>query len=203
MKKYKKIILIILSILIGIILIDTLQARIRKSSPIISWMQKLDKDSYVDKGILIDTYYCVKDKKVENVSWHFKTTKFICPIYDEKRDTGSIFRTANNIVSLSIKENTLTNTGVTIIMKNLTNSKYVYGKNYYVEHFENDKWNLLEPMTDTLEAYTIKPNQEIEDEFNWESAYGNLPSGKYRIIKDFFNSKDKKDIYSSIEFEIK
>ena len=85
MKKSLKIILIVIGIIAGFILLDTLQARIFKNSPIISWKEKLDGDSYVDKGILVDTYYCRKDD-IEEVSWHLKNSKFTCPINEEIDD---------------------------------------------------------------------------------------------------------------------
>lgn len=81
MKKQLKIILIILRTLIGIILLDTLQAIIFKNSPIISWKEELaDEDSYVDRGIIIDTFYCTKEKDIQTISWKFKGNKFTCPI---------------------------------------------------------------------------------------------------------------------------
>ena len=59
MKKYIKISLIVLLVMISIIVLDTVIARVLKRSPIISWKDFVsDSDSYVDKGILIDTYYC-------------------------------------------------------------------------------------------------------------------------------------------------
>lgn len=81
MKKVLKISLIIVGIFVGIVLIDSVQARIFKRSPIISWKEELaDADSWVDIGILIDTYYCIKEKDIVTVSWKFKGTKFTCPI---------------------------------------------------------------------------------------------------------------------------
>lgn len=84
MKKYLKIILIIIIVLMSIILLDSIQARILKNSPIISWKEKLaDNDSWVDKGLIIDTYYCTKEKDIVTVSWKFKRNKFTCPIDNE------------------------------------------------------------------------------------------------------------------------
>lgn len=81
MKKSIKIILIIVGVLISVILLDTLQARVFKNSPFISWKEELaDEDSYVDKGIIIDTFYCTKEKDIQTISWKFKGSKFTCPI---------------------------------------------------------------------------------------------------------------------------
>ncbi len=78
MKKVGKIFLIVIGTLIGIIILDTAQARIFKNSPIISWKEKQYGDSYVDKGILMDTYYCFEDTDIVNVSWHLKGSNFSC-----------------------------------------------------------------------------------------------------------------------------
>ena len=81
MKKILKIILIVVGVLIGTIFLDTLQARILKHSPIISWKEKLaDNDSWVDRGILMDTYYCTREQDIVTVSWKIKGNKFTCPI---------------------------------------------------------------------------------------------------------------------------
>lgn len=81
MKKDVKIILIVVGVLIGIVILDTLQARILKHSPIISWKEELaDDDSWVDRGIFMDTYYCTREKDIQTISWKFKGNKFTCPI---------------------------------------------------------------------------------------------------------------------------
>ena len=98
MPKSLKITLIILGALVSIVVLDTIQARLFKNSPIISWQEKLDGDSYVAKGILMDTYYCTKDKDTVNMSWHFKTSKYNCPLNNNSKK-----------VSLGVIDNKLTN----------------------------------------------------------------------------------------------
>ncbi len=81
--KKNRLLLIFLTIiitLVSIILFDTLQAIIFRNSPIISWEdEQFDEDSYVDRGILIDTYYCVEDDVVTVIPT-FKTTNYGCPM---------------------------------------------------------------------------------------------------------------------------
>ena len=82
--KKNKILMILLTIIItilSIILLDTIQAVAFKNSPIISWRVKdvNDSDSYVDKGFLIDTYYCVKEQDIVTVIPTFKNTNYNCP----------------------------------------------------------------------------------------------------------------------------
>lgn len=86
MKQSLKIFLIVLGVLVGIVVLDTLQAKLLKNSPLISWKEKLDGDSYVDKGILMNTYYCIKESDIVNVSWHLKNSKFTCPIYENNKN---------------------------------------------------------------------------------------------------------------------
>ena len=64
-----------------LIILDTIQAVAFKNSPIISWRVKdvNDSDSYVDKGFLIDTYYCVKEQDIVTVIPTFKNTNYNCP----------------------------------------------------------------------------------------------------------------------------
>ena len=58
MNKLVKIILIVLLVLTIFIIIDTLQARIFKHSPILSIKKELsDSDSWVDKGIIMNTFF--------------------------------------------------------------------------------------------------------------------------------------------------
>ncbi|MFA7051177.1 MAG: hypothetical protein WC189_03695 [Bacilli bacterium] len=81
MKRFIKTSLIIFIILLSIIMIDIVQAKVFSNSPILSKRYTLqDKDSYVDKGFLTDTYYCVKEKDIVTVKWYFKLNKFTCPI---------------------------------------------------------------------------------------------------------------------------
>ena len=60
MKKGLKITLIILGVLVGIITLDTLQAKIFNNSPIIKIRKNLKGGyvKYIDKGLFVNHYYC-------------------------------------------------------------------------------------------------------------------------------------------------
>ena len=99
-------------------------------------------------------------------------------------------------VVMTIKEGTLTNTGLTIILKNNTDDEYVYGPDYYVEKYDDGKWK--EPSTITGDplawndiAYTLKPNDSVELNIDFKLSYGELPVGEYRLIKRFSKEKDR------------
>ncbi len=88
MKKSLKITLIVLGILVGIITLDTLQAKIFDNSPLIK-IRKECKDGYVqyvDKGLLVNHYHC---KNNENVTT-WKKTKFACSIYEVNYERDNI-----------------------------------------------------------------------------------------------------------------
>lgn len=200
MKKSIKIIFIIIAFLIGFILVDTMQAIIFKNSPFISWQENLaDNDSWVDKGILIDTYYCTKEKDIITVSWKLKTTKITCPIDNENVTTEKELTKLDNI-SMTIKEGTLTKTSATIIITDLSVDENTYGAYYRIDKKENDKWTELQPIIDNYGfnsiGYLVDENNKLELHHKWDWLYGELESGEYRLVKEVNNK------YFSVEFNI-
>ncbi len=83
MKKGLKISFIVLVVMVGVVVLDTLQAKIFDNSPLLSIRENLDGGStdYIDKGLLVNYYYCNNDEKT--TTW--KDEKFACPI---KEDVG-------------------------------------------------------------------------------------------------------------------
>ena len=80
-RKWLTITLTIIITIISIIFFFTFQAIVFKNSPIISFREELlDDDSYVDRGILIDTYYCIQEGDIETVIPTFKNTNYNCPL---------------------------------------------------------------------------------------------------------------------------
>lgn len=111
-------------------------------------------------------------------------------------------------VIMQLKENTLSNTGLTIILKNQSNIDIQYGNPYSIEKYQNGYWKTVELINDmafTLPAYELKTNESKEININWEYGYGKLPSGKYRIVKNFNYEENEKYVsfIKYLEFEIK
>ena len=115
-------------------------------------------------------------------------------------------------VMLSIKEGTLTNKSVTLILKNDSKVNYSYGEPYYIEQEKNGDWQKLETIHDmvfNLPAYQLESGKSVEISINWVYGYGYLESGKYRIVKQIFEKTDSELHNSNIvsfnvyaEFEI-
>ena len=74
MNKYLKITLIVIGVIIGLIAIDTIQAKVFNNSPVLSFKVKIDDKNYVKKGLLVNTYYCHNEK----ASSKFKFTEYYC-----------------------------------------------------------------------------------------------------------------------------
>ena len=84
MKKSLKITLIVLGVLVGIIVFDTLQAIVFDTSPFIK-IRKNFKDGYMeymDKGLLVNHYHCNNNEKV--TTW--KGVKFACSIKEDNKE---------------------------------------------------------------------------------------------------------------------
>jgi len=88
MKKLFKYILIIIILIIAFILdaiiLDTINAKAFKKSPIISKHKVLDNYNYVDQGILFNVFYCHHSNDVLVVSWKLKFNNYECPTINNK-----------------------------------------------------------------------------------------------------------------------
>ena len=109
-------------------------------------------------------------------------------------------------VSLTVKENTLTETGATLILKNDSDVDVQYGNPYEMEIKKDGEWHKINvELNFTLPAFILKSKETKEFELNWENGYGKLASGDYRIIKSV--DVEKADgtfdtFYVSAEFTI-
>lgn len=120
--------------------------------------------------------------------------------------TISDIKTIENDVSLSIKENTLTTSSATLILKNNSNTEIQYGNSYEIEIKHNKKWYKLDGgMYFTLPLLFLEPNKTVELEVNWEDGYKKLKKGTYRIIKEIKIEKENNtfdSFYVAAEFTI-
>ena len=110
-------------------------------------------------------------------------------------------------ISLSIKENTLTETGATLILKNDSDVDVQYGNPYEIEIKKDGEWHKINvELNFTLPAFSLKSNETKELELSWENGYGKLVLGDYRIIKSIDIEKEDgtfETFYVSAEFTIK
>ena len=109
-------------------------------------------------------------------------------------------------VTLSVKENTLTKKGATLILKNGSNVDVQYGDSYKIEIKKDGEWHEINvELNFNSPAYVLKSNKSEEIKIKWENDYGKLASGNYRIIKDIYvETADEtfETFYVSAEFAI-
>lgn len=113
--------------------------------------------------------------------------------------------TNNDTLSMIIKDGTLTNTSATIIISD-NNPNHIYGEWFRIDEQINGEWQEVTRLIDndswTLIGYKADKNNKIELEVNWETIYGKLDSGKYRIVKAYTLKNGSKK-YAYAEFTIK
>lgn len=121
------------------------------------------------------------------------------------------YEVTNNLigVTLEIKENTLSDIGLTAIVINDSEHDLMFRGHFDVEKKIDGQWHKVpytkqeNDVTWTDEGYEVKANTRYEFEpTNWEWLYGALGAGEYRYIKDASIGRDG-DItiyYFSVEF---
>ena len=132
-----------------------------------------------------------------------------CVKTKNKLDIGnkSNIKALKNDVIMTIKDGTLTNKSVTLILTNNSDKKIQYGSSYEIEIKKNDEWHKINAKLNfTLQLFILESKDKNEFELNFEDGYGKLPSGTYRVIKKI--DKEKEDgvfdsFYVAAEFTIK
>ena len=113
-----------------------------------------------------------------------------------------------NGISIELKNGTLSNKSVEIIIKDTNGSdKYRYGSSFRIDKKEKDNWVKLKgtgnDCSATLAAYNVNENGILEMKQDWECMYGKLDQGTYRLVKDIFLTNDNQNKkYIAVEFVI-
>lgn len=82
---------------------------------------------------------------------------------------------------ISIKSDTLTNEGMTLIISNKTDSELTYDMHYYIEKRDGENWLTYNGTVSFTEiAGVIDPEGEVDFELDFPVK---LSAGEYRIIK--------------------
>ena len=95
MKKSLKITIIVLGVLVGIVALDTLQAKLFNNSPLLKIRDNFDGGTldYIDKGILVNHYHCNNNEDV--TTW--KVTKFACSVKESNTEEFDFYLTKPEI----------------------------------------------------------------------------------------------------------
>ena len=108
-------------------------------------------------------------------------------------------------ITMKIKEGSLTNTGATVIITDLSGDESVdlINRKFKIDYKKNDKWYRLESKIKN-EVTVMTTDNVMENggntytqEINWEKYYGKLDKGHYRIVKEV-----KTNLYIAVEFDL-
>ena len=106
-------------------------------------------------------------------------------------------------ISLSIKDGTLSKTGATIIISDISEQENTYGEWFRIDKKTNGFWEELKPIDDNYVfkdiAYRIGENHQLEMNTDWSKLYGELEPGEYRLVKEIY---DNAHTYLAVEFTI-
>lgn len=103
-------------------------------------------------------------------------------------------------ITMEIKEGTLTKTGATIVITDLSGKNNTFSKEFRIDQKRGGKWYTLKDKSknkvNVVAGQQEEENKKLEQQLNWEKNYGTLSDGYYRIVKKINN----KDIV--VEFKI-
>jgi hypothetical protein len=83
---------------------------------------------------------------------------------------------------------------LTVRIENSTDSTWQSGnmRDYSLEAEKNGEWytvNQVGELANTMELMIFAPGETLTHTFEFKERYGNLPSGKYRVVKSFWANK--------------
>lgn len=117
-----------------------------------------------------------------------------------------------NEVTVEIKKDSISNTGVSILITDKSSNRYEWGSEYYLQVKKDNEWKKVESIASGLSPdnifvsfwYGLDENHQLSQSFNWSTRYGELPSGIYRVEKPADDNTTHEEVYFySNEFEIK
>lgn len=109
-------------------------------------------------------------------------------------------------VSMKVKDGTLSNKGLTVVITDTSDRENIYGTYYRIEEFKNNEWVSLTPKIDmAFNQIGLYPgdNHTLELDINWLSYYGRLKSGRYRVVKKTSIKGEGTEHFITAEFRIK
>ena len=122
------------------------------------------------------------------------------------------YKTVNNFngVTMTLKKETLSGNGLTVIFQNKSDKLCTYGEHFWLEKKINGKWyqvpiSIKDNYAFTDIGYDVASRHESEWKVNWNWLYGSLDTGEYRIIKDaldFRKTGDYSTYFLTTEFTI-
>ncbi|EEG78310.1 immunoglobulin-like domain-containing protein [Dethiobacter alkaliphilus] len=121
------------------------------------------------------------------------------------------YEVVNNFdgVTMVVKEETISSTGLTVEFKNSSDSEGLFGEYFSLEKRINEGWYQVPRTYDEYLVpdigYPLTPRGTRELLVDWEWLYGSLDTGEYRIVKDISEVRgpgDSDKYYLAAEFTV-
>ena len=116
----------------------------------------------------------------------------------------------NTLDGVTMQLEKYTSSGGDVEIRNETDKEITFGDWYEIQAEVNGKWfplpYIIENAAFHQVAYNAPKDETVIHEVEWDVLYGELPKGRYRIIKDmldFRGTGDYTKYYLVAEFEIK
>ena len=107
----------------------------------------------------------------------------------------------DNDVEFTLVKGSVSNIGVSCIMKNKSDKILYYGTTWDIEIYDDGSWKKMNvEMVFDMPLMGLEPGSEKVLNFKWKHTHGKL-KGKYRIIKDVY-FEDEEKFFIACEFEV-
>lgn len=123
--------------------------------------------------------------------------KYICPPFEMVPDTFVISESKDVVLEIKNKFTTYQCT-----IYNHTSEPILYGDTCFLQMKRGDKWKTIEieNLASTLEVFRVPSNSFSSYDIDLEYMVGELPLGKYRILKEITVLGQRK--YISSDFRV-
>ncbi|WP_214482223.1 immunoglobulin-like domain-containing protein [Bacillus sp. SM2101] len=112
----------------------------------------------------------------------------------------TLYETVNNFdgVTMIALEETVSSTGLIVAFENTSDEEYTYGEYFLLEKNINGSWYQVPVAFDGNYGfndigYSLPSSDVKEWTVDWSWLYGNLNTGKYRIVKDILDARKAGD----------
>ncbi|NLT95097.1 MAG: hypothetical protein GXW85_06110 [Clostridia bacterium] len=92
-----------------------------------------------------------------------------------------------NSVNMTVKEETVSSTGLTVVIENNSDIEFIYGEYFQLEKKIKGNWYQVPVIIENYGfddiGYTLAPGGIGKWNVEWDWLYGSLDAGEYRIVK--------------------
>jgi len=103
----------------------------------------------------------------------------------------------NDNIVMTVKEETVSPTGLTVMIENKSDNEFIYGEYFQLEKKIKGKWYQVPVIIESYGfddvGYPLAPGEAREWSVDWGWLYGGLDAGEYRIVKTITGSGGKGD----------